>query len=90
MKDLPPDEGFAEKPVARGIAGRSLAKTPAVEGAKRGHMECDINVDSLAYWNDPQGDRDRNFKSPFAVKVSRLHSDIDISFPLLLRFTPNN
>jgi hypothetical protein len=55
--------------VARGVAGRPANETPALDGASRAHIECDINVDSLAYWNDPQGTRDLSFKSPFAVEV---------------------
>jgi hypothetical protein len=42
-----------------------MAETPALEGASRAHIDCDINVDSLAYWNDPQGKRDEDFESPF-------------------------
>ncbi len=56
-------------PLARGIAGRPMSQTPALIGAHRGHIDCDINVDSLAYWNNPQGERDINFKSPYAVEV---------------------
>ena len=70
INDLQPDAGFQEKPVARLVAGRDLKDTPALVGASRGHIECDINVDSLAYWNDPQGERDVNFVSPFKNKVS--------------------
>ena len=42
-----------------------MSETPALVGASRGTISCDINVDSLAYWNDPQGTRDRDFVSPF-------------------------
>jgi hypothetical protein len=56
----------SDVPVARGVAGRKMAQTPAVIGAKRAHVECDVNVDSLAYWNDPIGTRDQEFVSPFA------------------------
>lgn len=63
------DSGFSDMAVARGVAGRPASETPALDGASRAHIECDINVDSLAYWNDPQGTRDVNFKSPFAVEV---------------------
>lgn len=63
------DEGFAEKPVARGVAGRPMSETPALVGAKRGKITCDVNVDSLAYWNDPTGEKDQNFESPFRAKV---------------------
>lgn len=68
LSDLAPDVDYQSKPVARGLSGRSLAETPGVEGASRAHVKCDINVDSAAYWNDPQGQRDVDFKSPFAVE----------------------
>lgn len=68
--DLEPDYGFELKPVSRGVAGRPMPETPALIGAKRGHIQCDINVDSLAYWNSPQGTRDAEFRSPFAAEVS--------------------
>ena len=69
LSELRPDEGFRGKSIIRGVAGRATSETPALVGAKRGHIDCDINVDSLAYWNDPQGERDINFISPFASKV---------------------
>ena len=53
-------------PLARGVAGLPLSQTPALVGGKRGHIDCDVNVDALAYWNDPQGRRDLEFVSPFA------------------------
>jgi len=68
--DLENDYGYVDKPLSRGVAGRPLLETPALVGAKRGHIECDVNVDSLAYWNSPQGVRDMEFHSPFALKVS--------------------
>jgi hypothetical protein len=86
IKDLKPDAGFQEKPVARLVSGRPLDLTPAVKGARRGHIECDVDVDSLAYWNDPQGQRDQLFHSPFAVQVSchevnlRNLTDSDMSY----------
>jgi hypothetical protein len=67
LQDLTQDVGFRDKPVARGVSGRPDRDTPAVDGAKRAHIECEINVDSLAYWNDPQGTRDGDFVSPFRV-----------------------
>jgi hypothetical protein len=48
-----------------------MSETPALEGARRAHIECEINVDSLAYWNDPTGEKDQNFVSPFETQVSR-------------------
>jgi len=51
--------------LARGYAGLPMSETPALVGAQPGHIQCD--VDDLVYWNDPQGTRDREFKSPFAT-----------------------
>ena len=71
LEDLESDDldDWTSKPVARGIAGRPKSETPAMEGAQRASIDqCDINVDSLAYWNDPVGSRDLNFVSPFVTK----------------------
>ena len=51
--------------LARGVSGLPAAKSPALVGASRGSIACDVDVDALAYWNDPQGSRDREFVSPF-------------------------
>ena len=51
--------------LARGLSGLPMSETPALVGGERGHIECDTDVDRLAYWNDPQGQRDVDFKSPF-------------------------
>jgi len=51
--------------LARGISGRPMESTPALIGAKHGRVTCETNVDSLAYWNEPQGTRDATFISPF-------------------------
>ena len=67
LRELKSDSHVRNLPVARGVAGRPLDQTPAVQDAQRAHIECDINVDSLAYWNDPQGSRDATFQSPFRV-----------------------
>ena len=69
LLDLTTDERFQQKGVNRGVAGRPSVETPALVGASRAHIECDVNVDSLAYWNDPQGKRDEDFVSPFKAKV---------------------
>eukprot|EP00574_Skeletonema_japonicum_P000644 CAMPEP_0201741772 /NCGR_PEP_ID=MMETSP0593-20130828/46982_1 /ASSEMBLY_ACC=CAM_ASM_000672 /TAXON_ID=267983 /ORGANISM="Skeletonema japonicum, Strain CCMP2506" /LENGTH=594 /DNA_ID=CAMNT_0048236111 /DNA_START=117 /DNA_END=1902 /DNA_ORIENTATION=+ len=54
-------------PLARGVAGLPMSQTPALIGAKHGSIQCDNeNYDDLAYWNDPQGERDVDFVSPFA------------------------
>jgi len=54
--------------LARGVSGLPLSQTPALVGGKRGHIDCDVDVDFLAYWNDPQGTRDQEFAPPFAER----------------------
>lgn len=54
--------------LARGVSGLPMPQTPALEGAEWGHVECDVNVDDMAYWNEPQGTRDQNFVSPFSMQ----------------------
>ena len=61
------DADEPRSPLARGVSGLPLSQTPALVGGKRGHIKCDVDVDFLAYWNDPQGTRDREFVSPFAA-----------------------
>ena len=68
FSDLNQDTGWTARKMARGVSGRPLNATPALIGGSRGHIECDVNVDSLAYWNNPQGKRDVSFKSPFGIK----------------------
>jgi hypothetical protein len=51
--------------LGRGVSGLPMKETPALVGAKRGHIQCDMDVDDLAYWNDPQGTRDIEFKSHY-------------------------
>eukprot|EP00339_Tiarina_fusa_P022149 CAMPEP_0116997394 /NCGR_PEP_ID=MMETSP0472-20121206/846_1 /TAXON_ID=693140 ORGANISM="Tiarina fusus, Strain LIS" /NCGR_SAMPLE_ID=MMETSP0472 /ASSEMBLY_ACC=CAM_ASM_000603 /LENGTH=637 /DNA_ID=CAMNT_0004696263 /DNA_START=60 /DNA_END=1973 /DNA_ORIENTATION=+ len=53
--------------LARGVSGLPMSQTPALEGAKSGHIECDVDIDDIVYWNDPQGTRDQEFTSPFAT-----------------------
>lgn len=53
--------------LARGVSGLPMVKTPALIGARPGHVDCDVDVDDIVYWNDPQGDRDRKFASPYAT-----------------------
>lgn len=64
VDEMASDETFREKPLKRGLTGRD-DKTPALVGASRGSIKCDLNVDSMAYWNDPQGVTDQEFLSPF-------------------------
>jgi len=69
ISEMSTDEAFSNKAVKRALAGRPADETPALVGASRGSIKCDLNVDSLAYWNDPPGTRDGEFISPF------LHND---------------
>ena len=56
--------------LARGVSGLPLSQTPSLIGAKPGHIDCDVNIDDIVYWNDPQGRRDQDFVSPFATPFS--------------------
>lgn len=67
MRDAASHPEKIEVALARGAAGLPMSQTPALIGARPGHIECDINVDDMAYWNDPQGNIDRDFQSPFAT-----------------------
>lgn len=60
------------KPVARGVSGLPLDQTKAVVGAKRAQITCDHDVSKLAYWNEPQGDRDYSFMTPYQDKTPGL------------------
>jgi hypothetical protein len=60
-----PAHGTEENGLARGVVGLPMSQTPALVGARRAHIDCDVNVDDMAYWNDPQGNRDQEFVSPF-------------------------
>ena len=54
-------------PLSRGVSGLPMSKTPALIGAQHGTIQCkEHNMDQLAYWNNPQGDLDVSFRSPFA------------------------
>ncbi len=56
----------SENSVASVSGVSSLEGMPALIGAKRGHVQCDVNVDDLVYWNDPQGHEDVKFRAPFS------------------------
>ena len=65
--------GVSALPLARGISGLPMSQTPALVGARHGTIRCEHNdidgaqqLDELAYWNDPRGDGDVTFASPFA------------------------
>ncbi len=57
--------GIKQANLSRGVSGLPMSQTPALVGAERGHIECEVDVDRLAYWNYPQGNLDKEFKSPF-------------------------
>jgi len=65
--------------LARGVSGLPMSETPALIGAKRGHINCDVDVDRLAYWNI-QGESDTEFKSPFIGEPSVSSLQIEIFF----------
>jgi hypothetical protein len=51
LEDLTPDVGIALKELARGVAGMPMLSTPALKGASRAHIECEVNVDSLGTYH---------------------------------------
>ena len=69
--DTPKSSGSKHRSLARGVSGLPMEETPALVGASRGHVECDVDVDELVYWNEPQGQRDIDFKSPFATQSEK-------------------
>eukprot|EP00537_Pseudo-nitzschia_pungens_P010966 CAMPEP_0172397068 /NCGR_PEP_ID=MMETSP1061-20121228/28798_1 /TAXON_ID=37318 /ORGANISM="Pseudo-nitzschia pungens, Strain cf. pungens" /LENGTH=1135 /DNA_ID=CAMNT_0013129133 /DNA_START=138 /DNA_END=3545 /DNA_ORIENTATION=+ len=70
LSEMSTDEIFHKLSTKRGLAGRPKEETPALDGASRGTIQCDLNVDSMAYWNDPQGTKDEKFVSPFSTNDS--------------------
>ena len=86
LKDLEPNSPSPIGPIAnisllgkqsprpihldRGFSGLPLEKTPALIGASRGSIRCDVDVSNLVYWNEPQGMRDMDFVSPFHQPAS--------------------
>ena len=46
LSDFDTDESFRTKATSRGIAGRPISETPALEGAERAQIQCDVNVDT--------------------------------------------
>ena len=73
----------AKRSLARGVSGLPMDETPALVGASRGHITCDADVDRLVYWNEPQGQQDIDFKSPF-LKSSSLENK-----PKYITFEPD-
>lgn len=67
--------------LARGASGLPPSQTPALVGARHGHISCsddvqdvDSSMDYLAYWNDP-GSMDLEFMSPFDVNTKDNNHD---------------
>lgn len=60
-----------QEDLGRGVSGLPMEETPALVGAKRGHIRCDMDVDDLAYWNDPQGKRDVEFRGHYQEPANR-------------------
>mmetsp|Transcript_5995 Transcript_5995/g.7636 ORF Transcript_5995/g.7636 Transcript_5995/m.7636 type:complete len:605 (+) Transcript_5995:30-1844(+) len=65
QSDVNSNQIVSDNHLGRGISGLPMSETPALVGASRGHIDCEVDVDRLVYWNDPQGTRDVEFKSPF-------------------------
>ena len=64
--------GHNKLPLSRGVSGLPMSKTPALVGAQHGSIQCkEHNMDQLAYWNDPQGDLDVSFRSPFLESTEK-------------------
>ncbi len=59
------DHAAADDAMSQAVDAYKRYQTPALLGAKKGRIICDANVDSLVYWNDPQGNRDYTFSSPY-------------------------
>lgn len=58
--DAQPIEAPEERPLARGYSGLPMSQTPALVGARRGTVECDVDVKyvcspNLLYTNSPYG-----------------------------------
>lgn len=51
------------------MSGLPLDQTKAVLGARRAIITCDEDVSKLAYWNEPQGNRDYMFTTPYRDKT---------------------
>ena len=66
----------------RGVSGLPLSKTPALVGARHGTIQCpedDVtnhNINELAYWNDPQGNLDASFISPFDPRNKKKNNNL--------------
>ena len=59
------DSKNIEEKVGKRVPPLPMSETPALNGAKKGTIECEVDVSSLVYWNDPQGSRDVDYVSPF-------------------------
>jgi len=67
------DDDAKPHPAARGPNALPQKLTPALIGAQRGHIHNCPTIDDAskaAYWNDPMGYSDMNFRSPFAAATS--------------------
>ena len=78
----------------RGVSGLPSSMTPALIGARHGSISCPEdggdgrNMDELAYWNDPQGESDVSFVSPFDPRSSR-SDDVDDHRRRYVTFEPD-
>jgi len=85
------NNGKPPLPLARGVSGLPLSKTPALVGAQHGSIHCPSSdgsnnenqirtMDELAYWNEPQGASDISFISPFAPTVEQSNEKRYVTF----------
>ena len=59
---------------------------PALIGASKGKVQCDVDVSSLVYWNDPQGIRDVHTIPHFLGKKS----EVSLCQSVFLFFSEND
>ena len=59
------DSKNIKQKIGKRVPPLPMSETPALNGAKKGTIECEVDVSSLVYWNDPQGSRDVDYVSPF-------------------------
>jgi hypothetical protein len=74
--------------LARGVAGRPMSETPALLGARRAQVQCDVSVADarLAYWDDPVGLRDAHFTSVFHSQQERDQQEQETQY---ITFSPD-
>ena len=68
----------------------SLPIPPALMGAQRAQIQCpNLNVNRLAYWNDPIGTRDLQYQSPFHVFADHDNNENKQAPEMYISFAPD-